>query len=526
MKEWLSRCKSSHPGCYSAQGDFVPSRLLDIISLYIPSDVDPRIVLRSELPNRPEYLALSYCWGKAQPLTTTAATLDQYRIGIPIRVIPQTISDAIAVARALGFRYLWIDCICIIQDDEQDWIDESRMMGSIYSNAEIVIAATRASAATEGFLGMRTVHRTGIARSSFRAPHAAPATYRITRELQPGQAEGPLDSRGWAFQERILARRYLSFGPDEMQWVCREEALSESGEKAFLIAKPIWPFDRMVNGTDRPPAQIWREEILRPYLSRELTRPSDNLVALSAVAARFHSVIKGDYLAGLWSKDLIQQLLWYSTRGNQASGFPRSQYAPTWSWASVRGERHYRSFAESSDVADLAEIVGTSVILATSNEYGPVKDGRIRIRGKLIEATLETLELSITQSCVTIDDVHLGISDLDMPVVPYAMPAEGNGDPVLHARRIPSSEPETHQETKHSTYNTITSGLRKQRLQIRILPLMFEAAYGITYALILGPSPTVPGCFERLGINNFGGGPGTRWEKVVASCETREVVLV
>ena len=136
MKHWLSNCKRNHSTCSSVKR-FIPSRLIDITC-----NDNPRIILRSEIPITSEYVALSYCWGESQPVTTTQATLEQYKSRLPVNTLPQSIWDAIWVTETLGFSYLWVDCICIVQGDEQDWIEESQQMANVYSCAELVIAAT------------------------------------------------------------------------------------------------------------------------------------------------------------------------------------------------------------------------------------------------------------------------------------------------------------------------------------------------------------------------------------------------
>lgn len=129
--------------------------------------------------------------------------------------------------------------------------------------------------------------------------------------------------------------------------------------------------------------RLWREDILIPYLQRKLTNTSDNLVALSAVTSRFQSTYKDTYLAGLWKEDLIRELLRCPARGNR----PVSYYS--WSWASADGR--IVPPPENLDSAfshDLVKIIDASVTLATSNLFGPVSHGSIKLRAMMIPATL------------------------------------------------------------------------------------------------------------------------------------------
>ena len=86
---------------------------------------------------RHEYLALSYCWGKPQPLATTLRKKNfvQLKTGILLSSLAETIQDAIVLCRKLDVGYLWVDALCIIQDDGVDWSSESQKMALIYAQS-------------------------------------------------------------------------------------------------------------------------------------------------------------------------------------------------------------------------------------------------------------------------------------------------------------------------------------------------------------------------------------------------------
>ncbi|PQE20746.1 heterokaryon incompatibility protein [Rutstroemia sp. NJR-2017a BBW] len=100
------------------------------------------------------YACLSYCWGTDldNNVKTLKANLKQHLDGILISVLPKTIQDAVLVCQRLGIRYLWVDALCIIQDDEEDWENESIQMCDIYSGSHITIAAHRVESCKQGFL--------------------------------------------------------------------------------------------------------------------------------------------------------------------------------------------------------------------------------------------------------------------------------------------------------------------------------------------------------------------------------------
>lgn len=98
------------------------------------------------------YVALSYCWGPTLPVLTTTANLQAHQDGIDFAALPKTLQDAITMARYLGFQYIWIDCLCIIQDQKKDWSREAASMATIYSNAHLTVAAAGSAHCDGGML--------------------------------------------------------------------------------------------------------------------------------------------------------------------------------------------------------------------------------------------------------------------------------------------------------------------------------------------------------------------------------------
>lgn len=149
----------------------LPTRLLDLSSLPERQDLMGRSaqwrsmfearacrLVETTSGGRGQYVALSYCWGSNVPFTTTSANLQEHRRenGITFAQLPETLQDAVLMVRYLGLSYLWVDCLCIIQDDLVDWENEAAQMADVYSNAFLTLAAMRASHCDEGFLGLRT----------------------------------------------------------------------------------------------------------------------------------------------------------------------------------------------------------------------------------------------------------------------------------------------------------------------------------------------------------------------------------
>ena len=221
-RSWLQECRFTHPRC--GKSSWSPSRMLDIsqssIRLHIRKSVDETLDIGP-------YVALSHCWGQDPFLTTTRSNISDHVQSIDLTTLSKTFKDAAQISRDLDFPYLWIDSLCIIQDDIQDWYRESSQMADIFSKAALVIGATSSPTSNHGFLGPRRLHYEGnldvmAAGSSGLRSVALKYRRKINHSDSNAHrpaAEGPLEKRAWAFQERYLAQRFLSFGEEEI-WEC------------------------------------------------------------------------------------------------------------------------------------------------------------------------------------------------------------------------------------------------------------------------------------------------------------------
>ncbi|KAI0438202.1 heterokaryon incompatibility protein-domain-containing protein [Xylaria telfairii] len=157
--EYILECQREHTSCRERDEEsrvsmFYPTMLIDVEA---ESDQPIRLVQGSSLnktERRVDYLALSYCWGGCTPPFTTIENVNERkRRGFQLENQPRTIQDAVTATRKLGFRYIWIDSLCIIQDREDDKEKELSQMDQIYQHATLLLSAARAEAANDGFLG-------------------------------------------------------------------------------------------------------------------------------------------------------------------------------------------------------------------------------------------------------------------------------------------------------------------------------------------------------------------------------------
>ncbi|KAK5991448.1 MFS-type transporter pynF-like protein [Cladobotryum mycophilum] len=224
-----------HESCPSEKHDSLPHRVLALETL--PSgNISVRLLENGGAKGR--YATLSHCWGSYQTCVTTRAALDQHKKDIPWLQIPPTFQDSIRFCLAIGIHHLWIDALCIIQDDLTDWQLESAQMADIYQNSYIMLAATSSTSDSGGCFPTQ-VSEYSAANEETLAPGTTtdPPVIKFREKLQHWMAPltqvsarlHPLLSRGWCFQERILSPRVLHFCAHEMIWECNTETLCECG---------------------------------------------------------------------------------------------------------------------------------------------------------------------------------------------------------------------------------------------------------------------------------------------------------
>jgi hypothetical protein len=201
----------------------MPTRVIDV-----GDGETARLLLtdKDEISQGAHYVALSHCWGKLAEKqthewnTTTSNEEDRRAKGFLVQKLPLTFQDTIRVTRELGQRYLWIDSLCIIQDDREDWATESKKMEAVFQNAYYTIAATSAEDSTKGFLNRpaeKELQYTMVPESS----HGKVYIYTLIKDDFDGDViKGVLNTRAWVLQERALSRRTIYFTKGQTYWEC------------------------------------------------------------------------------------------------------------------------------------------------------------------------------------------------------------------------------------------------------------------------------------------------------------------
>lgn len=218
LRAWVRSCDSEHGGCRSPSFPSTGERGIRLL------DLEEDRIISTSLAE--EYVALSYVWGNAAPLLTRS-TLAKYTSlhGLRGSIIPRTIMDAARVVYAIGKRYLWVDSLCIIQDDESDKQQQLPIMDSIYSHADLLIIAATGDDASAGLPGVWGTPRNLNRQTSSTINGIDFVTVQPDTLSALGWTEW--NSRGWTFQEAHLSRRALVFTDDTVYWNCQRHMLQE-----------------------------------------------------------------------------------------------------------------------------------------------------------------------------------------------------------------------------------------------------------------------------------------------------------
>ena len=334
MNGWIDDCQRCHQLCrVNPQQVGGPKRLLQCLS-----DGSVRLVDTQSIPQRCDYIALSYCWGDGTAVKkTTEKTLDRHQSGIPNDDLPRLFREVAALARGLNINYLWIDALCIVQDskEDNDKKDQIMHMGNIFRRALVVVVAASAESPIDSLL--RVKPQSGQSHTWRTASLIRYEEVDLDvkfRKRDPGAhlftdatKSTPVGQRAWCFQDRAMASRCLIFRDDEVVWECRSCCLCECGSttrrpyrrpyrKMLPTFAEFAPFQ--LDGilpyyADAEAAYSFWETAVNNYSGRALTFETDRLPAISAVASIVAKSTGDRYLAGLWRDDLLAGLSLEST---------------------------------------------------------------------------------------------------------------------------------------------------------------------------------------------------------------------
>ncbi|KAJ1709085.1 hypothetical protein NYO67_8746 [Aspergillus flavus] len=385
LRGWLETCLENHNTCSMRSsgntGDttyngepgeaILPTRLIDV-GCSEDSELCPRLVQTGGMTGT--YIALSHRWGSQElTLKTLSSNVQSLQRSLPVDSLPRTYRQAIEVTRQLSVRYIWIDSLCIVQDDSEDWKRESQKMADVFEKCICVIAATD-SVDSQGqdhgiFLPRNDPLAVDICIPLDRTPLRALSTrvfkkekptfvwkYRwpVTNHLRNEQMSTlkPKDAaiclrpriqslsvrlrhtawynRGWVLQERLLPSRIIYFTKDKLYWSCFTTTEEEENSDPRLPHRQCI-FQSKGQGMEYI-SDHW-QSILSDYINCSVTFDRDKLMAIDGITRRFEQYYSIEIHAGVLDDRTGRSLLWFvrEPSAQEHSGF----HAPSWSWASL-----------------------------------------------------------------------------------------------------------------------------------------------------------------------------------------------
>ncbi|KAJ3549839.1 hypothetical protein NM208_g290 [Fusarium decemcellulare] len=412
-KNQLRTCLAEHSGCGAATEDpLLPTRVLDVGA----SDSKTVKVLETN-GLRGKYLTLSHCWGNPALMTTkfTVHNWGEYLEAIPCKTLPRTFRDAVTVTRNLNLRYLWIDSLCILQQDDEedtlrdkqmcqeDWEYESERMCSVYQNSYLTLAGLSSIDCTGGLFSKRRT-RVRVEGDSDKGPYC----FDGCKEVEHSAVAFPLLRRGWVMQETLLSPRTLFYGQDELLWQCRWHMNCQcgvyEGDRSLSPGFHKLPLaeDAEIKFTRPKRISTWYD-IISHYSRSSLTHATDKLVAIDGIAEYMRTLRNSEYLAGLWAESLAFDLLWQSYAVNDrianrtisTDPIAKTQWSsdkwlfPTWSWASIEGEIDWKW------TSDFMGDYTPEIVLIQHITDKTIPANELRLRGVLVPSTLGTVQKAL-----------------------------------------------------------------------------------------------------------------------------------
>jgi hypothetical protein len=325
LKGWISKCdnEAGLPGHHGFCHSFSTNSFFQFPSELILVDIQ-----RSKLTTchqKERYAALSYVWGRSNEAFATVRSnfADLSKAGGLLKYwarLPAVLKDAIYLTKALGIPYLWIDRLCIVQDDAESKQHNISWMASIYANSYLAIVAAEGTDANDGIqgIGSDSGPRGGIVKYRF-------GSINCTRRAEPEKSK-VWHTRGWTFQERNLARRSLVFHGTTVHWECQQNIIQENITRPITIDKRTSPSEYRFDLKRWPDFEQYAE-LCQRFSRRELRFAEDVMDAFSSTTNALTKGFPGGFLYAMPKIQFSLSLLW--THHDPAK---RRDWLPSWSW--------------------------------------------------------------------------------------------------------------------------------------------------------------------------------------------------
>lgn len=396
-----------------------PSRLL-----YIDTEQSDMVKLVSVVEEMDyQYVTLSHRWGNPEPPKLSEhdgpgkINIKIIEAGIAISELPRTFREAIYTVKHCGLDYIWIDCLCIIQDigpkgQNQDWEKEAKKMANIYAGGVFNIAVTNARDSEAGLFPTRIYIAIPVVRDL--SPRSSPNQVWVLLEEPSEKFErdivySELLSRGWVYQEVFLTPANLFCTADEMWWSCLHRTCTQTLPEGADFEDSIQHRKGKIMFEWVEGWEAWRS-VLEIYTGTSVTFKDDRLVAIAGLAKLFRALRPAyfqhaTYHSGVWQLDIrggLRQLLWRRSKGQSLppSRWSATHPIPSWSPASYNGRIRWSS----QTLLDLPDFM--SMDSSHLDGFGRATDQAqctLHLRGVLvkIDVAVENQPTKESWACVT-----------------------------------------------------------------------------------------------------------------------------
>lgn len=346
VRDWRSRCIAEHGSrcdkpALGAEAPFHPSWLIDVVQGCIVPCED----------ENPRFLTLSYTWGQAKNFLTRKGNIEDVRkpgalvSGCIAANIPETIRNAIALTKVLGETRLWVDSLCIVQDDETGLQHDLRNMHRIYASSFLTIIAEDGQDAEFGLRGLQGISAARVADQDILHMAAGERLLMMgNKSLQHQVSVYDYQERMWTFQERIFAKRRLIFTTSgSVKWECN---CVQWDEHLHYRAESETPMNSNVASglKSRIPNMISLASVVADFNEKNLTYDEDVLNAFSGIQTHFNGIFPSGLFFGHPEFFFDISLCWYGwgnlrrrTVSDKFTGDSLHNGLPSWSWMGWQG---------------------------------------------------------------------------------------------------------------------------------------------------------------------------------------------
>jgi hypothetical protein len=436
IRTWIEACNELHG--QKCRSEPIPNKPPQDVPMWL-IDTHQNCIVLGITAHR--YLALSYVWPENRTESKTFAVphtllLDNSNIanlqrprfllndGIKQR-IPHVIWHAMALTRSLGERFLWVDRLCIVQDDvgPGGTLSQVAKMDKIYTGAWLTIVAAAPETMYNRSVTTEWPSFCSVIQPYSRPPcMTQPVTLLENRKI--GKQEiistmidryGVLDqstwaTRGWTYQEQILCKRSIIFVEDGLFWHC--ECCMWDGVDLL----PNRDFHRVAVQGQKIDAKWWPDfnlylDTICPYNGREFSYPQDALLGISGILSAMLSSFPGGFISGLPRLFLNHTLLWQpfgvtKRRVDRQDDIESHASLPSYSWCG------WQCFVEPSSLRSGLSYIGKANCQQHAESWRTqhTVNWNVRIAASSLEMIREPHELDecVHLNCTIDNELPLG----------------------------------------------------------------------------------------------------------------------